>query len=99
MVALGEMGLYLLHKRGFVDYAIRSVGPAFGSALSWNYFVKHLIAIANSTNTVGAVDETRISLNGPGVSFSQPGYQRYLRVSFHTHASALRGLKLTPSPQ
>ena len=55
MVALGEMGVHLLHKRGFVDYAIRSVGPAFGFALGWNYLVKHLIATANSTNTVGAM--------------------------------------------
>ena len=33
MVALGEMAAHLLYKKGFVDYAIRSVEPAFRSRL------------------------------------------------------------------
>ena len=55
MVALGEMAAHLLYKKGFVDYGIRSVEPAFGFALGWNYLMKHLIATANSANAVGPV--------------------------------------------
>ncbi|KAH7883097.1 dicarboxylic amino acid permease [Phlebopus sp. FC_14] len=55
MIALGEMGAYLPHKKGFAGYATRYVDPAFGFALGWNYLFKYFVQTTNNVNAAGAV--------------------------------------------
>ncbi|KAI0130312.1 amino acid permease/ SLC12A domain-containing protein [Xylariales sp. AK1849] len=53
MVALGEMGAFLPHKKSFSGYASRFVDPAMGFATGWNYFFKYAIAIPNNLTATG----------------------------------------------
>lgn len=55
MIALGEMGAYLPHKKGFAGYATRYVDPAFGFALGYNYLFKYFVQTTNNVNAAGAV--------------------------------------------
>ncbi|KAK6839262.1 hypothetical protein PG987_005128 [Apiospora arundinis] len=53
MVALGEMGAFLPHKKSFSGYASRFIDPAVGFATGWNYFFKYAIAIPNNLTATG----------------------------------------------
>lgn len=53
MVALGEMGAWLPHKKSFSGYATRFVDPAFGFATGWNYFFKYVIVLPNNLTATG----------------------------------------------
>ncbi|KAG8216235.1 amino acid permease-domain-containing protein [Butyriboletus roseoflavus] len=55
MIAIGEMGAYLPHKKGFAGYAARYVDPAFGFALGYNYLFKYFVQTTNNVNAAGAV--------------------------------------------
>ncbi|EHA51720.1 hypothetical protein MCOR27_002328 [Pyricularia oryzae] len=53
MVALGEMGTFLPHKKSFSGYATRFVDPAVGYATGWNYFLKYVIVLPNNLTATG----------------------------------------------
>jgi amino acid transporter len=53
MVALGEMGAWLPHKKSFSGYASRFVDPAMGFATGWNYFFKYVIVLPNNLTATG----------------------------------------------
>ncbi|KAH6624083.1 amino acid permease/ SLC12A domain-containing protein [Chaetomium sp. MPI-SDFR-AT-0129] len=53
MVALGEMGAFLPHKKSFSGYASRFVDPAMGFATGWNYFFKYVIVLPNNLTATG----------------------------------------------
>ncbi|KAK5652930.1 hypothetical protein OQA88_9409 [Cercophora sp. LCS_1] len=53
MVALGEMGAWLPHKKSFSGYATRFVDPAMGFATGWNYFFKYVIVLPNNLTVTG----------------------------------------------
>ncbi|KAK3357964.1 amino acid permease/ SLC12A domain-containing protein [Lasiosphaeria hispida] len=53
MVALGEMGAWLPHKKSFSGYATRFVDPAMGFATGWNYFFKYVIVLPNNLTATG----------------------------------------------
>ncbi|KAL2284321.1 hypothetical protein FJTKL_09032 [Diaporthe vaccinii] len=53
MVALGEMGAWLPHKKSFSGYASRFVDPALGFATGWNYFFKYVIVLPNNLTVTG----------------------------------------------
>lgn len=55
MVALGEMGAWLPHKKSFSGYASRFVDPAMGYATGWNYFFKYVIVLPNNLTVSGAL--------------------------------------------
>lgn len=55
MVALGEMGAWLPHKKSFSGYASRFVDPAFGFATGWNYFFKYVIVLPNNLTVTGII--------------------------------------------
>lgn len=55
MVALGEMGAWLPHKKSFSGYASRFVDPAFGFATGWNYFLKYGIVTPNNLTATGII--------------------------------------------
>lgn len=55
MVALGEMGAWLPHKKSFSGYATRFVDPAFGFATGWNYFFKYVIVLPNNLTATGII--------------------------------------------
>ena len=55
MVALGEMGAWLPHKKSFSGYATRFVDPAFGYATGWNYFFKYVIVLPNNLTVTGVL--------------------------------------------
>jgi len=55
MVALGEMGAFLPHKKAFSGYASRFVDPAFGFATGWNYFFKYVIVLPNNLTATGLI--------------------------------------------
>jgi len=53
MVALGEMGAWLPHKKSFSGYASRFVDPAMGFATGWNYALKYCIVLPNNLTATG----------------------------------------------
>lgn len=53
MVALGEMGTWLPHKKSFSGYATRFVDPAMGYATGWNYFLKYAVVLPNNLTATG----------------------------------------------
>jgi amino acid permease len=55
MVALGEMGAWLPHKKSFSGYASRFVDPAMGFATGWNYFFKYVIVLPNNLTATGII--------------------------------------------
>ncbi|KAK0630978.1 amino acid permease/ SLC12A domain-containing protein [Bombardia bombarda] len=55
MVALGEMGAWLPHKKSFSGYATRFVDPAMGFATGWNYFFKYVIVLPNNLTATGII--------------------------------------------
>ena len=55
MVALGEMGAWLPHKKSFSGYATRFVDPAMGFATGWNYFLKYAIVTPNNLTVTGLI--------------------------------------------
>jgi amino acid transporter len=55
MVALGEMGAWLPHKKSFSGYASRFVDPAMGFATGWNYFFKYVIVLPNNLTATGVL--------------------------------------------
>ena len=55
MVALGEMGAFLPHKKSFSGYASRFVDPAMGFATGWNYFFKYVIVLPNNLTATGII--------------------------------------------
>lgn len=55
MVALGEMGAWLPHKKSFSGYATRFVDPAMGFATGWNYFFKYVIVLPNNLTATGTI--------------------------------------------
>ncbi|KAK3368707.1 amino acid permease/ SLC12A domain-containing protein [Podospora didyma] len=55
MVALGEMGAWLPHKKSFSGYASRFVDPAMGFATGWNYFFKYVIVLPNNLTASGII--------------------------------------------
>ncbi|KAK3369480.1 amino acid permease/ SLC12A domain-containing protein [Lasiosphaeria ovina] len=55
MVALGEMGAWLPHKKSFSGYATRFVDPAMGFATGWNYFFKYVIVLPNNLTASGII--------------------------------------------
>ncbi|KAL2134644.1 hypothetical protein VTI74DRAFT_11222 [Chaetomium olivicolor] len=55
MVALGEMGAWLPHKKSFSGYASRFVDPAMGFATGWNYFFKYVIVLPNNLTVTGII--------------------------------------------
>ncbi|KAF3769507.1 hypothetical protein M406DRAFT_335385 [Cryphonectria parasitica EP155] len=55
MVALGEMGAWLPHKKSFSGYAARFVDPALGFATGWNYFFKYAIVLPNNLTVTGII--------------------------------------------
>lgn len=55
MVALGEMGAWLPHKKSFSGYATRFVDPALGFATGWNYFFKYVIVLPNNLTVTGVI--------------------------------------------
>lgn len=55
MVALGEMGAWLPHKKSFSGYATRFVDPAMGFATGWNYFFKYVIVLPNNLTVTGVL--------------------------------------------
>ncbi|TPX07918.1 uncharacterized protein E0L32_010373 [Thyridium curvatum] len=55
MVALGEMGAWLPHKKAFSGYASRFVDPAMGFATGWNYFFKYVIVLPNNLTASGII--------------------------------------------
>ncbi|KAK3897711.1 amino acid permease/ SLC12A domain-containing protein [Staphylotrichum tortipilum] len=55
MVALGEMGAFLPHKKSFSGYATRFVDPAMGFATGWNYFFKYVIVLPNNLTATGTI--------------------------------------------
>ncbi|KAM7216068.1 dicarboxylic amino acid permease [Rhypophila decipiens] len=55
MVALGEMGAWLPHKKSFSGYASRFVDPAMGYATGWNYFFKYVIVLPNNLTVSGVL--------------------------------------------
>ncbi|PWN48032.1 hypothetical protein IE53DRAFT_320134 [Violaceomyces palustris] len=50
MFALGEMGTFIPHARGFAGHASMFVSPEFGFALGYNYLFKYLVATAVQLN-------------------------------------------------
>ncbi|KAK4041099.1 amino acid permease/ SLC12A domain-containing protein [Parachaetomium inaequale] len=55
MIALGEMGAWLPHKKSFSGYASRFVDPAMGFATGWNYFFKYVIVLPNNLTATGVL--------------------------------------------
>ncbi|KAJ4303916.1 hypothetical protein N0V88_001516 [Collariella sp. IMI 366227] len=55
MVALGEMGAWLPHKKSFSGYATRFIDPAMGFATGWNYFFKYVIVLPNNLTATGII--------------------------------------------
>ncbi|KAL4791043.1 amino acid permease-domain-containing protein [Aspergillus venezuelensis] len=55
MTSLGEMAAYVPINKGFGRYATRMVGPAFGFATGWNYFMKYFIATPTNLTAAGLV--------------------------------------------
>ncbi|BFZ55991.1 hypothetical protein PYCC9005_003032 [Savitreella phatthalungensis] len=53
MVALGEMGAWIPHKKAFSGYATRFVDPALGYAAGWNYWAKYVIVTPNNLTATG----------------------------------------------
>lgn len=57
MTSLGEMATYLPTTGSFGDYGSRYVDPAFGFALTWNYWINGAITIAVDLTTVGLITQ------------------------------------------
>lgn len=57
MTSLGEMATYLPTSGSFGDYGTRYVDPAFGFALTWNYWLNGAITIAVDLTTVGLITQ------------------------------------------
>ena len=52
---LGEMAAFLPHQRGFPGHASRFVGPAFGGAVGFTYYLKYLIATATQFSACAVI--------------------------------------------
>ena len=57
MTSLGEMATYLPTSGSFGDYGGRYVDPAFGFALTWNYWLNGAITIAVDLTTAGLITQ------------------------------------------
>ena len=57
MTSLGEMATYLPTSGSFGDYGSRYVDPAFGFALTWNYWLNGAITIAVDLTTAGLITQ------------------------------------------
>ena len=57
MTSLGEMAAYLPTSGSFGDYGGRYVDPAFGFALTWNYWLNGAITIAVDLTSAGFITQ------------------------------------------
>ncbi len=55
MTSLGEMAAYRPITGSFCDYASRYVDPAFGFAMSWNYWLNWVLVVASEIIGAGVI--------------------------------------------
>ncbi|KAJ2724346.1 hypothetical protein GGI07_002025 [Coemansia sp. Benny D115] len=86
MTSLGELATYLPIPGSFNAYGSRFVDPAFGFALSWNYWLNWVSTVANEAGAVAIP----ISYWLPDVHFAVWGVS-LVAVVFGINAVAVRG--------